>query len=50
MTKPPSVSRRRLLRGITATGTLLRIGLPPLDAMFNSHGTAYAAEQSIPSA
>ncbi|MBL8176382.1 MAG: DUF1552 domain-containing protein, partial [Bryobacterales bacterium] len=44
-----ALSRRRLLRGITSAGTLLRIGLPPLDAMFNSHGTAYGAETPIPS-
>ena len=48
MDNKTGVSRRRILRGLTATGTLLRIGLPPLDAMFNSHGTAYAAESKIP--
>jgi hypothetical protein len=43
------VSRRRVLRGLTTVGTALRIGLPPLDAMFNNHGTAYAAQTKIPS-
>jgi hypothetical protein len=43
------ISRRRILRGLTAAGTALRIGLPPLDSMFNSHGTAYAAQSKIPS-
>jgi hypothetical protein len=38
-----AVSRRRLLRGITAAGAVVRIGLPPLESMFNAHGTAYAA-------
>jgi len=39
-----SVTRRTFLRGAGAAGTLVRVGLPPLAAMFNSHGTAYAAE------
>ena len=38
------VSRRTFLRGIGAAGALVRVGLPPLEAMFNSSGTAYAAE------
>jgi hypothetical protein len=38
-----SVSRRRFLRGIGLGGAALRIGLPPLAAMLNSSGTAYAA-------
>lgn len=37
------VSRRRFLRGLSLTGAAVRIGLPPLAAMLNSHGTAYAA-------
>ena len=37
------ISRRRLLRGISLTGAMVRVGLPPLAAMFNSNGTAYAA-------
>ncbi|HZO51593.1 MAG TPA: DUF1552 domain-containing protein [Bryobacteraceae bacterium] len=37
------VARRRFLRGIGASGVLVRIGLPPLEAMLNSSGTAYAA-------
>ncbi len=40
------VSRRSFLRGISAAGAAVRVGLPPLDAMFNSHGTAYASENS----
>jgi hypothetical protein len=32
------------LRGVTAAGALARIGLPPLEQMFNPNGTAYAAE------
>src|SRR5258708_27234179 len=37
------LSRRRFLRGISLTGAAVRVGLPPLAAMFNSSGTAYAA-------
>ena len=40
----PRVSRRRFLRGMGLAGTAIRVGLPPLEAMFNSHGTAYAAD------
>ncbi len=37
-----NVSRRRFLRGVSlTTGALIRVGLPPLAAMFNSNGTAY---------
>ena len=36
-------SRRTFLRGVGASGALIRIGLPPLEAMFNASGTAYAA-------
>src|SRR5271170_1508896 len=37
-------SRRRLLQGLTLAGARITIGLPPLVSMFNSTGTAYAAE------
>src|SRR5215475_5248091 len=37
------LSRRRFLRGVSLTGAALRVGLPPLAAMLNTHGTAYAA-------
>lgn len=43
MASKKQVSRRRFLRGATIAGGLIRIGLPPLEAMFNSSGTAYAA-------
>jgi len=43
------VSRRRFLRGMGLSGAAIRIGLPPLESMFNSHGTAYAADTPIPS-
>ena len=44
------LSRRTFLRGTGAAGAAVRVGLPPLEAMFNSHGTAYAAEkEAIPS-
>jgi Protein of unknown function (DUF1552) len=36
------LSRRSLLKGITAAGARIAIGLPPLTSMFNSIGTAYA--------
>jgi hypothetical protein len=32
------------LRGLSVTGSAITVGLPPLAAMFNSAGTAYAAE------
>ena len=38
-----ALSRRRFLRNISMTGAAIRVGLPPLAAMFNSNGTAYAA-------
>src|SRR3954452_21779700 len=37
-----ALSRRMFLRGGLA-GSIVRIGLPPLAAMFNANGTAYAA-------
>ncbi|HYM13694.1 MAG TPA: DUF1552 domain-containing protein, partial [Bryobacterales bacterium] len=40
------LSRRTLLKGISLTGAIVRVGLPPLAAMFNSSGTAYAAEEA----
>src|SRR5687767_3317215 len=43
ITRDRSISRRALLRGLTAMGTPVAVGLPPLAAMFNSAGTAYAA-------
>jgi hypothetical protein len=38
------ISRRSLLKGLTAAGAPIVVGLPPLVSMFNSVGTAYAAE------
>jgi hypothetical protein len=43
ITKRVRFSRRALLKGLTAAGSPVVIGLPPLVSMFNSHGTAYAA-------
>ena len=43
MTK--ALSRRTLLKGIAAARTVA-LALPPLEAMFNSLGTMYAADQS----
>jgi Protein of unknown function (DUF1552) len=37
-------SRRELLKGITVAGARITVGLPPLVSMFNSLGTAYAAD------
>src|SRR5438477_5453930 len=37
------LSRRTFLRGIGVAGAAVRVGLPPLAAMFNANGTAYAA-------
>jgi hypothetical protein len=44
------LSRRRFLSGLTATGSAITVGLPPLVAMFNSTGTAYAATTENPAA
>jgi hypothetical protein len=38
-----ALSRRRFLRNLSMTGAAIRVGLPPLAAMFNTNGTAYAA-------
>src|SRR5467141_3460821 len=38
------LSRRAVLKGLTAAGSQVLVGLPPLVSMFNSHGTAYAAD------
>ncbi len=46
--KKNRLSRRTLLQGLGAAGSVIRIGLPPLTAMFNSHGTAYASGAQIP--
>jgi hypothetical protein len=37
------MTRRRFLRGVSLSGGIVRVGLPPLAAMFTSNGTAYAA-------
>ncbi len=44
MASQSRVSRRRFLKGVGLSGAAIRIGLPPLEAMLNPHGTAYAAE------
>lgn len=37
------ISRRSLLKGLTASGARIVVGLPPLVSMFNAMGTAYAS-------
>jgi hypothetical protein len=44
ITRRVRLSRRAVLKGLTASGGQILVGLPPLVSMFNSHGTAYAAE------
>src|SRR6187431_1336332 len=44
ITKRVRLSRRLFLRGLTAAQAPAIVGLPPLVSMFNSTGTAYAAE------
>src|SRR6266516_1943761 len=39
-----ALSRRRFLRNLSMSGAAIRVGLPPLAAMFNSSGTVYAAD------
>ncbi len=38
-----ALSRRTFLRGLGLSGAMIRVGLPALEGMFNSSGTAYAA-------
>ena len=42
-----SLSRRTFLKGLTATGAFVQVGLPPLSAMFDFNGTAYAADAAV---
>src|SRR5713226_5946856 len=44
ITKRHRLSRRIFLRGLTLSQAPVLVGLPPLVSMFNSTGTAYAAE------
>ena len=44
ITKRNRLSRRLFLRGLTAAHASIVVGVPPLVSMFNSTGTAYAAE------
>ena len=44
ITKRTRLSRRIFLKGLTATHLPVMVGIPPLVSMFNSTGTAYAAE------
>jgi hypothetical protein len=46
ITKRPRLSRRALLKGLTLSQVPVIIGLPPLVSMFNSVGTAYAADSA----
>ena len=46
MTTRGWVSRRAFLRGVGLAGAAVRVGLPALDSMFNSNGTAYAASSA----
>jgi len=42
-----ALSRRTFLKGLTAGGAVVQVGLPPLAAMFNFSGTAYAADAAV---
>ena len=44
ITKRTRLSRRIFLRGLTAANLPVIVGVPPLISMFNSTGTAYAAD------
>src|SRR5215475_3489530 len=46
ITRRPRLSRRIFLKGITAAHVPVIVGVPPLIAMFNSTGTAYAADNT----
>lgn len=43
MSLSKNIPRRSFLKGAGLAGAIIRVGLPPLEAMFNSSGTAYAA-------
>ena len=47
MNKRTTLSRRTMLRGM-AGGAAVMVGLPILDAMLNSNGTAFAGGSPIP--
>lgn len=47
MSKPFKLHRRAMLRGLLG-GSLVAMGLPALDAMMNSHGTAFADGSALP--
>src|SRR5439155_22111186 len=47
ITKRVRLSRRAFLKGCTLSHAPIAVGLPPLVSMFNSTGTAYAAETRI---
>ena len=44
ITKRPRLSRRIFLKGLTLAQAPVVVGVPPLISMFNSTGTAYAAD------
>src|SRR2546425_3851133 len=44
MAKVNKISRRTLLKGVTLSHLPVWVGLPPLEILFNSRGTAYAAD------
>jgi hypothetical protein len=48
ITKRPRLSRRLFLKGCTLAQAPVIVGLPPLVSMFNSNGTAYAADSKSP--
>jgi len=41
------INRRTLLRGVLG-GAAITVGLPPLEAFFDTHGKAYAADGTVP--
>ncbi len=46
VTKP--LNRRAVLRGVAKQGMTVALGLPMLESMLTSHGTAYAALEPLP--
>jgi hypothetical protein len=50
ITRRPRLSRRLFLKGCTLAQAPVIVGLPPLVSMFNSNGTAYAADSKSPAA
>jgi hypothetical protein len=48
MTRHHALSRRSFLRGVGLSGAAIQVGLPAFESMFDTNGTAYAAQEGGP--